>query len=190
MAKRRAKTLEVVKEIAARWGGECTSDEYPAGAKRLQFRCKNGHTWKALPSEIKSGKWCKECPRENVRTKPLNLGTLREIARMRGGICLSRKYVNKDALLRWKCRHGHTWEAGAGSVRRSGTWCPTCARIRGRRQELVETIARSHGGELLSDVLPWKMALVRCRCTEGHEFEVTILDLLRGEWCPECRRHE
>ncbi len=51
----------------------------------------------------------------------LTLETFQEIARSKGGACLSDAYVNILAPLRWRCARGHEWEARPANIR-SGNW--------------------------------------------------------------------
>lgn len=53
---------------------------------------------------------------------------MREIARSRGGLCLSEHYTNNVTKLQWQCSNGHTWWATPARVKHS-TWCPECARL-------------------------------------------------------------
>ncbi|MEX2142942.1 MAG: zinc-ribbon domain-containing protein [Pirellulales bacterium] len=51
---------------------------------------------------------------------------MHEIARHRGGHCLSKVYVNSKTPLEWKCGEGHTWEAAPANVKNQEQWCPHC----------------------------------------------------------------
>ena len=47
--------------------------------------------------------------------KPLTIEEMHEIARSRGGTCLSETYVSSK--LRWRCAQGHEWEATPNNVK-------------------------------------------------------------------------
>src|SRR3989344_4481201 len=51
---------------------------------------------------------------------------LQEIARGKGGRCLSKNYVNIFTELEWQCKKGHIWKAKPHDIKR-GTWCPVCS---------------------------------------------------------------
>lgn len=55
-----------------------------------------------------------------------------EIAKQRGGKCLSKKYINNKTALIWKCAEGHTWNAIPSLIKR-GAWCTTCSQGLGER---------------------------------------------------------
>jgi hypothetical protein len=55
-------TIEEVNEFAQSKGGDCLSNEYIDAISKLIFRCKEGHAWTAIWSNIKSkGSWCPQC---------------------------------------------------------------------------------------------------------------------------------
>lgn len=54
-------SMDEIRNLATKNGGECLSKEYNAGDKLL-WRCKDGHEWRAKPHAIKnSGTWCPSC---------------------------------------------------------------------------------------------------------------------------------
>ena len=54
---------------------------------------------------------------------------MQDIAQERGGVCLSKRYVNAHTKLRWKCREGHEWKSRPNGIK-NGNWCPECRRSR------------------------------------------------------------
>jgi len=51
---------QVVQEIANARGGACLSP-YSNSQTRLEWQCKEGHTWWATFSSVKQGSWCPQC---------------------------------------------------------------------------------------------------------------------------------
>ncbi|MCX6772809.1 MAG: hypothetical protein NTV88_03510, partial [Candidatus Micrarchaeota archaeon] len=116
-------SLEDMQKIAKSRGGECLSLKYINSKTSLLWQCKFGHTWSAMPVNIKSKKsWCPHC----AHLVPLTLEEMQQIAATRGGKCLSNKYLGFEKKLRWKCSEGHGWENTPGHIK-SGQWCPVCA---------------------------------------------------------------
>lgn len=64
---------------------------------------------------------------KNPRTTPyqLTIQEMQEIAKEKGGECLSPVYANSRIKLKWKCKAGHIWEATSNNIKRY--WCPFCA---------------------------------------------------------------
>ena len=59
----------------------------------------------------------------------------------------------------------------------------------GRRVEIhvIEAFAASRGGVCLDAVSLMETDIMRWRCGRAHEFEASLLLLLRGGyWCPDC----
>jgi len=68
----------------------------------------------------------KESGEMPIDFKNFTLGEVAEMARRRGGQCLSNTYTVPGTKLRWKCAFGHEWEATPVLIR-AGHWCPECA---------------------------------------------------------------
>lgn len=121
-------SLERLNAIAAAHGGRCLAPTYLGFGTPLAFVCAQGHEWKARPADVRRGTWCKRCATKAVNaTKRLTIEMMREIARERGGECLSAAYVDARSKLRWRCgRCGHEWDATPSVVRNKGQWCPPC----------------------------------------------------------------
>jgi hypothetical protein len=77
-----------------------------------------------------------ECLGESLRSKARykhhTIKEMQEIARLRGGRCLSEKYVNNVTNLKWQCKEGHVWERTPMLILR-GSWCPYCVNIMSQR---------------------------------------------------------
>jgi succinate dehydrogenase flavin-adding protein (antitoxin of CptAB toxin-antitoxin module) len=118
-------SIEHMQEIAAGRGGKCLSTEYISNKTKLLWQCQRGHKWKAVPANIKTGQWCPRCadPHKGRRG---TLEQMQQLARDRGGLCLSTAYVNTTSKLLWQCHRGHKWKAVPHNIKK-GRWCPRCA---------------------------------------------------------------
>ena len=170
-----------VQALARARGGLCLSTEYVNARTHLRWRCAEGHEWEAVPSSIVQGTWCPHC----AGTTPLTLDDMREMARSRGGECLSTAYVNLTTRMRWRCAEGHEWEAVPNHCRR-GSWCPYCAGRPPRTIEDMHGLARANGGKCLSRRYVNTQTHLRWRCAAGHEWEAAPSNITQGRWCPHC----
>ena len=118
-------TLQEMHELAHSRGGRCLSSEYRNLRTRLRWQCAEGHEWMATPGHVKTKTWCPFCRHQSF---PHTIETMQDIAKKRGGECLSKTYVNNATKLEWRCHRGHEWAASWGSMQ-SGSWCPSCARL-------------------------------------------------------------
>ena len=137
--------LEQLHAIAAARGGRCLASGYKGSETRLTFVCNQGHEWNARPSDIRQGTWCKRCATKSVNDATrLTIELMRDIARERGGECLSETYTDARTKLRWRCGQcGHEWDSPASAIRKGG-WCPPCGYRAGWKKRRAKFGA--HGG--------------------------------------------
>lgn len=181
--RKKAHSIEWARHLAATKGGECLSTEYRNNRTNLTWRCALGHEWSAQASSIQQGRWCPIC----VGKKPpdMALVELQEIARVRGGKCMSANYILTKKKLLWQCQVGHKWEAVPDSVRH-GTWCPQCAGNSLLKLDDLQVSARDRGGECLSTQYSNSNEKLLWRCAAGHEWKAGAYHVRAGHWCPTC----
>lgn len=115
--------LFICQSVAKEHGGVCLSKIYVSVHSKLIWRCELGHTWKASPANIKSGKWCPTCS----NNKKLSLDDCVIFAKSKAGDCLSDEYFNSSTLMTWKCKYGHIWKSNFNNIKSKNSWCPECA---------------------------------------------------------------
>ena len=177
-------SIEQMQALAASRGGKCLSKVYSGTQKSLHWQCAKGHTWWALPGNVKNqGTWCPECKDEETH---LTLQDMQALALARGGRCLSESYTRADRKLEWECGLGHRWTASGASIKYCGTWCPACAGVLPHTLDEFQLIAELEQGECLSTEYRDNNQKLRFKCSEGHEWEMNGSTALRGGWCPKC----
>jgi len=180
-ARKQKLTIEEMRENAKKRGGKCLSYEYVNVATKLLWRCEKGHEWWAKPNSIRNGAWCPKC----AGLQKLTIEEMREIARERGGKCLSEQYVNGVTKLKWQCSKGHVWEAVPTSVK-YGRWCMVCARKpKGMICEMRE-VAISRGGKCLSKRYINSFTKLKWMCKKGHIWMAPPKSVKHGHWCQTC----
>lgn len=123
------KTIEEMRELASKKGGECLSSQYLGSRVPLTWRCSEGHEWEAAPVNVTSRKsWCPYC--DGQKSDRTNIAYMKKVAAERGGDCLSPAYVNSKTKLLWRCSHGHEWAAIPLNVINKGSWCPICGNLK------------------------------------------------------------
>ncbi|GMK40566.1 hypothetical protein PCCS19_36220 [Paenibacillus sp. CCS19] len=186
---KRIYTIDIVKEFAVSKGGECASEEYKSVTQRLEWKCSEGHTWKANFGAVKSGTWCPYCAGNVMKT----IKDAQALAAKKEGLCLSLEYKGAFGKLTWKCRCGHVWDTTYHQVD-SGGWCPECAKesraklFRKYSIEDMRAIAAEKNGDCLSEAYESCNKKLLWKCQEGHEFGKTLSNLKRGQWCPFCSK--
>lgn len=122
-------TLQDYIKIIESKGGKCLSKKYISQQKsKIHVECEFGHRWYARPQGLKNGTWCRKC----YGTAKSTLREIKNIAKERGGECLSEKYINDMTKMVWKCSENHIWQATPNNIKR-GKWCPNCSKGIGER---------------------------------------------------------
>ncbi len=181
-------TLDSLKELAESKKGKCLSTSYINANSLLKWQCEEGHTWEAPAGRIKTGSWCLKCS----GSAKLTLSLFKEIAKERGGKCLSQEYINANSKLEWECSKGHRWFARANHIKRK-SWCPLCKKLSSTKKRTLgisamHELAKDLNGKCLSKEYSNNKSKLTWQCENGHTFEKSPSDLKRGRWCPECKK--
>ena len=179
-------TIKMMNDIASKRMGKCLSDTYNGYQTKLKWQCEHGHKWEATPGKIVMGRWCPTCAvinRTNARRG--NIEEMQSIAKERGGLCLSTKYIESHSKLKWQCKEGHTWEATPASIIR-GSWCRFCEGNYKLTINDMHEIALQKGGKCLSEEYVNVDRKLKWQCKEGHVWETTPDNIKSGHWCPKC----
>ena len=184
-------SIEEMQKIAKEHGGKCLSEKYENAVTKLKWQCKEGHVWDAIPASVKNGYWCPKCGwKKTADSKRLNIQEMQDLAKSRGGICLSKEYVDSHSKLKWQCAEGHIWEAEPGNIK-YGQWCRICKRrSAGINQRLtleeMRKLSDMKGGKCLSKIYIGTHSKLKWQCKEGHVWEATPSNIQKGTWCPKC----
>ena len=181
-------TIEEMHSVAEERGGKCLSKAYIDAKSKLKWQCAKGHVWEEASAHIRnSGSWCPTCALVTIGdANRLTLEEMQELAEYKGGKCLSDYYADSKTEMKWKCEHGHTWDATAASLR-SGYWCQVCSGRKRHSLETVQEYALSRGGKCLSETYENNRTKLIWRCAEDHIWEATFHDVkVDNTWCPHC----
>lgn len=124
----KARATEKVKKYVEVRGGYLVTT-YQNNRTQLEFFCDKGHsnitTWASLRKS-----WCSTC----AKNKRGTIEEMQDIAKSKGGICISEEYGGVDKRLLWSCSNVNhlPWYATPGNIKptqsKKGSWCPDCAR--------------------------------------------------------------
>jgi predicted metalloprotease len=179
-------TIEECQQVAENRGGKCLSEFYINNSTKMEWICKNNHIWKATFQNIKNGgTWCTICSNKSSIT----IEECQKVAESRGGICLSKVYMNCRTNMRWQCADLHEWEANFHRVKHGGTWCRKCADKPTATIKECQKVAESRGGICLCEVYINCTTKMRWQCSELHEWEATFSKIKTNKtWCPVCAK--
>jgi len=117
----------------------------------------------------------------------IRLREIQEIAKSKGGECLSSEYKGSKNKLKFRCKREHEFETTPTNVKNNDSWCPTCEEKEELTLKEFQDIAKERGGECLSTEYINIRTKLRFRCKKGHEFEATPNDVKhKDSWCPIC----
>jgi len=124
-------------------------------------------------------------------SKKLTIEDMQELAKERGGKCLSEEYQNNDTPLQWECSEKHRWYATPHNVKNRKSWCRICSNVataERRRSPLseVHSFANSRGGKCLSNSYKNNSEKLEWQCAEGHRWSASFHSIKGGSWCPTC----
>jgi len=178
-------TLKHAQKIAHERGGKCLSKEYKNKKLKLEWQCNKGHIWMASLDSVKNIKsWCPEC----AGHKRLTIKDMRDLAKSRGGECLSTIFLTNKDKLKWKCEKGHTWWAKPNSVKSSNQWCPECGGSKKLTIKQMYKLAESRGGKCLSQKYKGNKNKLEWQCSKNHIWWAKPNAIATGTWCPECSK--
>ncbi len=84
---------------------------------------------------------------------------MRRLAKLKGGKCLSKIYIDAHTKLTWKCKEGHIWDANPNNIK-TGKWCPFCymGSLKGKKhsKETINKLSGKnnynwHGGKMIQN---------------------------------------
>lgn len=173
-------SINDARELAQKHNGKCLSTKYINNYTPLLWRCSCGYKWKAIYANVQQSTWCPYCSynRDNIET-------MYEVAKERGGKCLSNSYVNSSTKLEWLCKNGHRWKATGRSVKH-GSWCSVCAGNLLKTLTDMQALASKRDGKCLSKHYVNVITHLEWECADKHKWFAIPSDIKRGRWCPEC----
>lgn len=94
-------------------------------------------------------------------------------------------YTNLNTKIKVECDQGHQYAATVEAIKSSRP-CPDCKLASGPKGRL-EKIVRDRNGKLLVEYKA-ERTKVKIECSEGHVWEMLPLSIVKGSWCPECKK--
>ena len=161
--------------------------------KKLDWVCKENHRWSAtVANRTKVGSGCPFCSGRLPVPGVNDLATTHpEIAAQADGWDPTTVGGGSGRKLKWKCVHGHTWEAQVELRTKRGYGCPFCS---GHRViPGVNDLATTHP-EIASQADGWDPSTIMAgnnkrfawRCSLGHQWRTSALNRMYGRGCPVC----
>lgn len=192
-AGRRRIGIEELRQKAKERRGECLSDAYINTVTKYEWRCSEGHVWKARYAHVLyRNQWCPECAKNAPKTV---WGLSIEADKKREEV----KKINDDFKNKTKleciCPRGHVFDLTLKKLK-SGIRCPLCKKQDrayerfSRYEERCRMIASQRGGVLVDTVAKSGSARsirFRFKCAKDHEWVTSATSVIhQTSWCPHC----
>ena len=155
-----------------------------AGSRVLKnWRCKNGHEWKAAPADrTGKGSGCPYCARKKVFSGFNDLLTeFPNLAIEAFGWNPSEILSKSGKKLKWKCKEGHTWEISPNARIKGGriAGCPFCSN---RYVWTGFNDLKTTHPQIASEAHKWDPTLfiagtpkiMTWKCNKGHIYKMSI----------------
>lgn len=185
-------------ELAAELVDQSLVGELTRGSNKVvAWRCSVcGHVWNAsVNSRVHMGSGCPHCTgRVLVQGENDIMSCYPEIAaEMVDQELAKRTFRYSNKVVKWRCKHGHEWEASVSSRTMFGTGCPYCS---GRRTIVGENDLAVVRPDLVAEMVDSDEAVglhvtshrkVRWKCSNGHMWDAIVSNRVQfGYGCPIC----
>lgn len=195
-------------DIAAEWSdknADMNPTDFTAGSqKKVWWKGKCGHEWKAVIKARARGAKCPYCSARSLLQGFNDLATLRpdiaaEWSDRNLPLTASDVMPNTNKKVWWKCEFGHEWNALISS-RNRGTKCPFCSGI--ILLDGFNDLATTHvevAKEWSDKNLPITPNMVNAKSRDsfwwecsvcGYSWSTAVYKRARGDKCPQCLREE
>lgn len=192
-------------EVAALWSptNELTASKVTSRShKKSIWRCPVGHEWINAPAQQVLSAGCPQCSKYSTdESSGYDVATLfPELAKdwsPNNKVPAGKHAVNRSKV-EWVCHTcSHVWKAFVDE-RAEGKGCPVCTFS--KLVSGVNDFATTHPAVVVqlcgpddfdpSTVMHKSQEIVRWRCAEGHEFDMSVRYKCRKEenYCPDCKK--
>ena len=177
------------------------TDVVAGSAKKMWWKCSNGHEWQARISHRANGIGCPYCSGRNVIQGVNDLITThpqiaKEWNHNKNSILPSEVSAGSGKTAWWVCDKGHEWQAVVYS-RCEGNGCPICANQKvlvgyNDLQTVNERVAKEWNYDKNVDLRPSDIVAnshqkVWWVCKKGHEWQAVVMGRCSGGHnCPIC----
>lgn len=185
-------------ELAAQLVDQSLGKTLSRGSNKVvSWKCPTcGHVWDAsVNSRVHMGSGCPRCAGKVLVKGENDLVSLYPdiAAEMVDQSLAQRTFVYSNRKVKWRCKHGHEWEAVVSSRTMHGIGCPYCS---GRRTLVGENDLAVVRPDLVAEMVNPEDAVglhvkshrkVRWKCSHGHEWDAIVSNRVQfGYGCPIC----
>jgi hypothetical protein len=179
-------TIQHAYDLAAQHDGYCLDTEWRGAREKYMWKCKEGHVWTSLYTDVQQGAWCYHCGiKSRIQKVCLKRENYERLASKHGGKCLVVEKNANNSSTTWQCKNEHVWNSSYSHIRR-GQWCPYCAKNYLLSDNDYHIMAAKHNGECLYVGLNALDSTSLWKCEFGHIWKARYANIQQGKWCPIC----
>ena len=181
--------------------GLTPADVLPKSDKKVWWKCDKGHEWQTQVKVRTKGNGCPYCS-ERLAVEGVNdLKTLNPTLAQEwnyeknGNLRPENMRPNSGKKIWWKCAQGHEWQQTVDK-RSNGVGCPYCSNhklLKGYNDLsttnpalVAEWNYEKNGNLTPEDLIAGSEQKVWWKCSQGHEWQATIVNRNKGTDCPYC----
>ena len=160
-------------------------------AKKLEWKCSQGHLWTSSVTNRSRGTGCPVCRNQKTLSGFNDLATTHpELAKEAHGWDPKKVVAGTKKKLEWKCSEGHLWVT-SGHSRTANHGCPYCAKTKlltgfnDLATTHPELAKEAHGWDPTS-VIAGTHKKLEWKCSEGHLWKEPGKSRVRRKNCPIC----
>ena len=178
-------------DLAAQADGWDPTTLTQGSGTKVEWKCKQGHTWIAAVTTRSGGDNCPVCSAHQVLAGYNDLATTNpELAAQAHGWDPTTLTQGSGTKVEWKCKQGHTWIA-AVTARSGGDNCPVCSnkKVLVGYNDLATTnpeLAAQADGWDPTTVTTHSNKKVGWKCKQGHTWQTKVTHRSNGIGCPSC----
>ncbi len=179
-------TIEDMQEYARSHDGKCLSNKYISTGEKLEWLCKQGHTWKNSFATMKQhNTWCRKC--YNIEIKQKAYYEIEAIAKLKGWRILEMSSRKNKLRFKLQCSKGHCWESVKSDLKK-GKGCILCYRqnLKEKTTLKIKNTIKLNGGTILTEEGFGHKIKVKIKCKNNHEFITEGKSITANKWCPYC----
>ena len=192
--------------LAGEWdyeaNGSLTPEQVTANSnKKVGWKCKKGHRWKARVAGRSRGSGCLYCAGKIPIIGETDLKTVNPTLagewdnEANGSLTPEQVTANSEKKVGWVCDRGHRWRAIIKN-RSEGAGCPYCAgKLPIVGETDLKTVAPMLAGEWDDEANGWltpeqvtahSNKKVGWKCEKGHRWDARVYNRFNGSGCPYC----
>ena len=113
----------------------------------------------------------------------------KQIAKDRGGICLSDTCNTTKSKILLECKNKHRWCTSFANIKYHNQWCKKCVSFSQRKTiENAQSLAAERNGICLSDTYDNNHTKLKWKCENDHIWYSTFNKISIGRRCPFCSK--